>query len=204
MNDTKKLLRFGTDSPKCEICGTDDFRVLCRRRGTGKSPRAVCRKCLARRKAVSARAATQKARRFQAAGYASPACVVCGEPTLKLLELDHLAGAANADIIEPLCANCHAIKSHAAETGAMAALRLRDPNRSALQLQAAFEFGLAAVLGMFAVWDGARAETARSVFFGVAAGALVAWALWNLAADSHFACMWGPGYDRAVPAAVPR
>ena len=53
------------------------------------------------------------------------------------------------------------------EHGPLAALRLRDPQRRALMLQAAFEFGLAAILAMFAIWEGADEETARCVFFGV-------------------------------------
>ena len=86
----------------------------------------------------------------------------------------------------------------------MAALRLRDPARSALALQAAFELGLGAVLGMFAVWDGMHEETARCIFLGVASAVLFAWAGWNLAADAHFQHLLGPGYDRAIGAEVPR
>ncbi len=32
MSDTKKLLRFGTDDPRCAKCGNDDRRALCRAR----------------------------------------------------------------------------------------------------------------------------------------------------------------------------
>ena len=129
--------------------------------------------------------------------------MICEDPSLQVLELDHIASEANSSFVEPLCANHHAIKSHMAESGPMAALRLRDPKRSALALQAAFELGLSALLGMFAVWDGMREETARSVFLGIAAGLLVAWAIWNLAADDHFEKILGPGYDHAIIAEVP-
>jgi hypothetical protein len=73
----------------------------------------------------------------------------------------------------------------------MAALRLRDLDRRALVLQAAFEFGLAAILAMFAVWEGANEETARCIFFGVASAGLFAWATWNVAADEYFVGAYG-------------
>ena len=123
---------------------------------------------------------------------------------LQILEGDHVAHAANSEFIAPLCGNHHAIKSHMAETGPVAALRLRDPERRALVLQAAFEFGLAAILAMFAVWEGANEETARCIFFGVASAGLFAWATWNLAADEYFADAYGLDYDRGVPLPVPR
>ncbi|MGA8575270.1 MAG: hypothetical protein WB609_06195 [Candidatus Cybelea sp.] len=85
----------------------------------------------------------------------------------------------------------------------MAALRLRDPERSALLLQAAFEFGLGAMLGMFAAWDGVQGETARCIFLGTASLLLFAWAAWNISADSYFEGVLGAGYDRAIPAPVP-
>jgi hypothetical protein len=198
---TKKLLRFGTDCPKCAKCGRSDDRYLGRMKATGWM---ICRNCRAKRKPLSTKAAAQKASRFSDAGYSKAACVICEDASLQVLELDHIAGEANSSFVEPLCANHHAIKSHMAESGPMAALRLRDPDRSALALQAAFELGLSAILGMFAVWDGMREETARSVFLGVAAAVLVAWAIWNLAADAHFEKVLGAGYDRAIAAEVPQ
>jgi hypothetical protein len=203
MNDTKKLLRFGTDDPRCAKCGLADRRSLCRVQ-QGRRSVILCRNCRALRKPLSPKAAAQKAKRFEDEGYYRPACVVCEHPVLQVLELDHLANEANSAVVEPLCTNHHAVKSYVAESGPMAALRLRDPQRSALVLQAAFEFGLGAVLGMWAVWDGMHEETARSVFLGVAAGMLIAWALWNLSADEYFENTFGPGYDRAIAAAVPR
>jgi hypothetical protein len=202
-SDTKKLLRFGTDDPRCAKCGTNDYRLLCNV-PRGKRTIILCRNCKALRKPRSAKAESRKAKRLADAGYFEPTCVVCYEPTLQVLEIDHLSGIANSDVTEPLCANHHAIKSYMAETGPMAVLRLRDPERSALLLQAAFEFGIGSILGMFAIWDGAHGETARCIFLGVSSGILIAWALWNVSADSHFETILGPGYDRAIPASVPR
>jgi hypothetical protein len=202
-SQTKKLLRFGTDRPECADCQTNDTRLLCRVKDSAqRTDLVLCRNCNAKRKPLSAKTATQKANRFKDAGYFKPACVICEEPNLQILELDHTAGKANSTIAEPLCANHHATKSFMAESGPMAVLRLRDPNRSALLLQAAFELGLAAILGGMAVIDGAQ-ETARSVWWGLLAIALVGWALWNIAADSHFEKILGPGYDRAIPAEIP-
>jgi hypothetical protein len=203
--DTKKLLRFGTDHPRCERCKTDDYRVLCRVARPGKASQTIiCHNCRDRLGKLSPKACATKARRFADAGYPDPACVICGEPTLQILERDHVAHVANSEFIAPLCGNHHAIKSYWAENGPMAALRLRDPDRRALVLQAAFEFGLAAILAMFAVWEGANEETARCIFFGVASAGLFAWATWNIAADEYFAGTYGLDYDRGVPLAVPR
>lgn len=201
---TRKLLRFGTDNPRCAVCKLDDARLLCSIESPGKPNRILCANCKSKTKQLSAKSAAQKARRFENAGYFKLACIICNDPTLQILELDHVAHVANSSFVAPLCANHHAIKSFLAGIGPMAALRLRDPERSALQLQAAFEFGLGLVLSMFAIVDGLRDETARSVCFGVAAGLLFGWALWNVAADKHFENVLGRGYDRAIPAAIPR
>jgi hypothetical protein len=202
---TKKLLRFGTDRPQCAVCRSTDWRALCNMRAKGKvKSTVVCRSCLAKRRSPVASASGRKAKALKAAGYDKPACVVCNDPTLRIIDLDHLSGAANSTLVEPLCASHHAIKSFMAESGPMAALRLRDPARSALALQAAFELGLGAILGMFAVWDGMHEETARCIFLGAGSAALFAWAAWNLTADAHFEGLLGPGYDRAISAQVPR
>jgi hypothetical protein len=203
MSDTKKFLRFGTDDPRCAKCGKDDYRLLCKVR-RGGSTIVLCSNCKTRQKPVSPKANARKAKRFRDAGYHKPACVICYEPTLQVLELDHLVNAANSDIQEPLCANHHAVKSYMAESGPMAVLRLRDPRRSGLLLQAAFEFGLGAILAMIAVWEGTHEETARCIFLGVSSWLLFAWAAWNVTADSYFEGVLGPGYDRAIPATVPR
>ena len=85
----------------------------------------------------------------------------------------------------------------------MAPLRFRDPDRTALALEAVFDFGLAAILGMMAASDGAE-NASRGGFFAAVALLLVAWGLWNVAADSHFKNALGPSYDLAIPAEIPR
>jgi TRAP-type C4-dicarboxylate transport system permease small subunit len=47
-------------------------------------------------------------------------------------------------------------------------------------------------------------HAARAVFFGLVAAALVVWGCWNLSADDYFQEILGTGYDRAIPAPVPR
>jgi hypothetical protein len=202
MSDTKKLLRLGSDRPRCARCGNEDRRLLCRI-ARGRCSQIVCRNCRALRRALPPKAAAQRARRFRDEGYYQPACVICEDPALQVLELDHTANAANSDLVAPLCANHHAIKSYEAESGPMAPLRGRDPRRSALAFEAAFDFGLAAIFGMMAAADG-NEHVARAVFLGLVAAALVAWGVWNLSADDYLVRVLGPGYDYAIPAAVPR
>lgn len=202
-NDTKKLLRFRTDRPQCQKCGLTDWRQLCNvaiKQNGGKT--ILCRNCLAKQKTPSEKALLRKAKRFRDAGYFEPACVVCLEP-LQILEYDHLDGRANSDLAEPLCPNHHAIKSYMAESGPMATLRVGDPARTALAFEAAFDFGLASMLGIMAAADSGD-HTARAVFFGFVAAALFAWGCWNLSADRYFIDLLGPSYDRAIPATVPR
>jgi hypothetical protein len=202
MSDTKKLLRLGSAEPRCERCGITEIAMLCRVPGPGKASHAIlCRNCRARAKNVTAKALEQKARRFEAAGYLKPRCVVCNDGTLQILELDHVANEANSDLLAPLCANHHAVKSHGAETGPMAALRLRDPARRALVVQAAYQLGGAAILTMMAACDGARGEAARAVFLALFAVGLGAWGVWNIAADTRLASAHGDDYDRTLPAA---
>lgn len=199
---TRKLLRFGTDAPRCSKCPCTDTRVLCRVKRPGKADVILCRSCNAKGKSPSAKATARKVKRFEDAGYYKAVCVVCSDPNVQVLELDHMANKANSALSEPLCANHHAIKSHVAESGLMAVLRLRDPDRTALALEAAFDFGLATILGMMAA-DGSE-NASRAVFFAAIALALVAWGLWNIAADEHFKNVLGPAYDRAIPAEIPR
>lgn len=200
---TKKLLRFGTDEPRCSDCGNDDSRALGTVHRSGTSV-ILCGTCRMLRRSFTPKSAARKAKRMKDAGYHKAACVICHDPVLQVLELDHVGNAANSAFEAPLCGTHHAIKSYMAERGTMANLRLRDPQRSALLLQAAFEMGFGAILGMWAVWDGANGETARSIFLGVGSVLLLAWAAWNIAADSYFEGVLGPGYDRAIPATVPR
>jgi hypothetical protein len=200
---TKKLLRFGTDAPQCVDCHSPDTRILCRVKRPGKADLILCRSCNARRKSPSAKATARKAKRFEDAGYYKVVCVICSDPNVQVLELDHMANETNSGLVEPLCANHHAIKSHVAESGPMVVLRLRDPDRTALALEAAFDFGLATILGMMAASDGTE-NASRAGFFAIVALALVAWGFWNLAADAHFKNVLGPAYDRAIPAEIPR
>jgi hypothetical protein len=200
---TRKLLRFGTDSPRCSTCPCTDARILCRVKRPGNAAVILCRSCNAKRKSPSAKVTARKVKRFEDAGYYKAVCVVCSDPNVQVLELDHMANETNSSFVEPLCANHHAIKSHVAESGPMAVVRLRDPNRTALALEAAFDFGLATILGMMAVSDGSE-NASRAVFFAAIALALVAWGLWNIAADEHFKNVLGPAYDRAIPAEIPR
>lgn len=196
--DSKKFLRFGTDTPQCAKCKNPDYRTLGVVKAPGKASATIlCQNCKRKRGKPSPKTSAQKVRRFADAGYFTPVCVICNEPNLQILELDHLDGKANSDRAEPLCANHHAIKSYWAEHGPMAALRTYDPGRRALVYQAAFEFGLAAILALFAAWEGGHEETARVIFFGVASAGLFAWATWNLVADEHFALVYGGDYDRA-------
>jgi hypothetical protein len=203
-SNTKKLLRFGTDSPQCGDCNrSGDVRLLCRVKREGKPDLILCRNCKAKRTRPSPQATDKKANLFKEAGFNGPACIICNEPNLQVLELDHLAGEANSTFVEPLCANHHAVKSDSAESGAVAALRLRDPERTALAVEAAFDFGLASILAMMAVSDGTE-NASRGIFFAAVALLLVAWGLWNTAADSHFKSLLGPTYDLAIPAEIPR
>jgi hypothetical protein len=202
MSDTKKLLRFGSAEPRCDRCGTTDITMLCRVPAPRKASQSIlCRNCKGRATNVTPKATGQKARRFEVAGYFEPTCVVCNDDTLQILELDHVANAANSNLLAPLCANHHAVKSHGAETGLMAALRLRDPARRALVLQAAFELGGAAILTMMAAWDGTHGQAARAIFLAAFAVGLAAWAAWNLNADARLAATHGDDYDRTLPAA---
>lgn len=200
----KKLMRLGTGQPSCMHCDMTDCRCLFRpRRGSVSAP-IRCRNCHAKRTGHSAAQLQAKAVRFEDAGYTNPACVACSEADLRTLELDHIAGIDNSALVTPLCLNCHAIKSDDAEDMPWAQLRLQDPERSALVLQAAFEFGLACVLGLYAAANGHDdGQATHAVFFGLIALALIAWAMWNLSADQHFTHVLGPGYDKAIPASVP-
>jgi hypothetical protein len=195
----RKEQRFDVDDPRCATCGTSEIGMLCQPRKSDEP--IVCRNCKGRSKPLIDKSRKQKVRRFEEAGYCKPACVVCYEPDIKILELDHVENAANSNVLVPLCSNHHAIKSQSAEVGPMAALRLRDTDRRALELQAAFEFGAAAILGMIAVWDGANDQVPRAVFLGVLSAGLLLWALWNVQADAHLASKYGSDYGSILPAA---
>ncbi|HEY1681765.1 MAG TPA: hypothetical protein VGF98_09035 [Candidatus Tumulicola sp.] len=194
----RKEQRFGVDDPQCVTCGNAEIGMLCQPRNACES--ILCRNCKGRNKTVTDKSRKQKMRRFEMAGYSKPMCVVCGESEVRILELDHVENAANSEFRVPLCSNHHAIKSQSAEVGPMAALRLRDSNRRALELQAAFEFGAAAIIGMIAFWDGANDQMPRAVFLGVLSAGLILWALWNVRADAHLVSRYGRDYGTMLPA----
>lgn len=201
MRHARKRLNLGEPDPKCAYCHRTDILYLFRPRASAQAP-IRCRTCHSKRKRVSAEALARKRATFAAAGYPEPACVACSERDLRALELDHLAGEANSPFVEPLCLNCHAMKSDDAEDEPWASLRLRDPERGALALQAAVEFGAAGVLTIIVAHDGEG--SARAIFLLAIAAVLVAWALWNLKADSDLRKL-GPGtyYGGAITAEVP-
>jgi hypothetical protein len=193
----RKEQRFGVDDPQCMRCGNAEIGMLCQPRRAYQS--ILCRNCKGRAKPVTDKSRQQKMRRFEMAGYSKPTCVVCGESEVQILELDHVENATNSEFLVPLCSNHHAVKSQSAEVGPMAALRLRDSNRRALELQAAFEFGAAAIIGMIAVWDGANEQVPRAVFLGVLSASLILWALWNVRADAHLVSRYGMDYGTMLP-----
>jgi hypothetical protein len=196
------MLRFGTDEPFCEDCGQDNIDMLCDVKRSGQPFKSIiCNNCKERTKTPSAASQKRKAVRFQEVGYFEPACVVCHEPDLQVLELDHAFNKANSGVTEPLCANHHAVKSFSAEIEPMASLRLLDPNRRALVLQAAFQLGGSAILGMIAVWDGQQGQASRAIFLGVLATGMLLWALWDIQADQHLAAAYGDDYDHTLPPA---
>jgi hypothetical protein len=51
--------------------------------------------------------ATAEQRRRARLGSDSPACAVCGEADTRVLELHHLAGRANDEVLATVCRNCH-------------------------------------------------------------------------------------------------
>jgi hypothetical protein len=196
----KKLVKLGTECPVCRYCGVTDCRCLLVLGATGGETIISCRNCQAKRNNISEKALEQKQKRFAEAGYPQAVCVVCNESDLRALEREHLSGAANSVLIEPMCLNHHAIKSDEAEDY-FPELRLRDPNRSALLKQAVFDIGLAIVLLLIAsVRDEADS---MGIFFGVVAISLFGWAAWNVKADRYFTEALGREYDRHIMVEVP-
>ncbi len=196
----KKLVKLGTGYPVCRYCDVTDCRCLLVLGARGDETIISCRNCRAKSKNTSEKALERKRTRFAEAGYPHPACVVCNEPDLRALDGDHLSGSANSVFIEPLCLNHHAIKSDDAEDY-FPELRLRDPNRSTLLKQAAFDIGLALVLLLIAsVRDEADS---MGIFFGIIVVSLFGWAAWNVKADRYFAQALGVGYDQHIIAEVP-
>ena len=145
-------------------------------------------------------ARTRRLLRLATAGYHDPSCLFCSEADLRTLQLHHVSGEANSILGVPLCGNCHAIVSDQQEDLPLD-LRLRDPDRRPLLLQAAFNFGLAIITGMIGLGSKDGTETA---FWAIITVGLIAWAVWDIAADGHFAARFGADYSDAVPAPVPR
>jgi hypothetical protein len=195
----KKRQLLGPDA-KCE-CQRADVRYLKRvKRSGSQTADILCRNCYKKRShQCSDQHRHTVSRRFAAKGYPEPQCLGCHESDVCVLELHHVATEANSELVVPLCLNCHAIASDDWEDLSID-LRVRDDERRPLVLQAAFEFGLAVMLWLMA----ALVPPTARVFLGMAGIVLVAWAVWNLAADQHFASTYGPDYSIGVAAPVPR
>jgi hypothetical protein len=201
----RRARRLGPD-PSCEICHVADIRCLVK-----LSPRTAphsirCQSCRRKRRKRSAVWLHRRRQQFEANGYPDARCTVCGESDLRTLDINHLAGAANSALVAPYCANCHAHFSDQ-QQDLPAGLLLRDPDRRPLALQAAFNFGLSFALILIAaiiMSSDSKGNMSQAVFYGVAAAALTAWGMWDLAADQHLAQRWGADYSLGVPAEVPR
>ncbi len=198
----KKRLALGSTSPACVECSESNIIML--RKPKTRRARIRCHNCTAKCARRSASATEARLATFVAAGYDAPTCFVCGESAIATLELHHVAAEANSTLAVPLCMNCHAVQSDGQEDLPVD-LRLRDEQRRPLVLQAAFDFGLALLLMVLSVANASRdgEGATAAVFYGLAAVALVAWGVWNLAADAHLAERYGPEYSAAVPAVVP-
>lgn len=197
----KRRLRSGEPNPECSVCGFADLRALCCVRGrTSQTIRTICTNDRLKEQALSDSARTRKLLRLATAGYHDPSCLFCSEADLRTLQLHHVSGEANSILGVPLCGNCHAIVSDQQEDLPLD-LRLRDPDRRPLLLQAAFNFGLAIITGMIGLGSKDGTETA---FWAIITVGLIAWAVWDIAADGHFAARFGADYSDAVPAPVPR
>jgi hypothetical protein len=197
----KRRLRLGDSEPRCDGCGFDDFRALWSiRKRNSQRLRTICANDRLKEQSTSQGALANKLRRFAQTGYDDPACLLCHEGDLRTLQLHHLAAEANSNLIVPLCGNCHAIVSDKQED-LPTDLRLRDPDRRPLALQAAFNFGLAILTGIISIDSTNATETA---LLAIITAALIAWAVWDLAADTDFATRFGADYSVGVPAMVPR
>ena len=196
----KRRLRSGEPNPECSVCGFADLRALLRSR----TDFANYSDDLHKRSFEGASSVRQRPHEEAAAsataGYHDPSCLFCSEADLRTLQLHHVSGEANSILGVPLCGNCHAIVSDQQEDLPLD-LRLRDPDRRPLLLQAALNFGLAIITGMIGLGSKDGTETA---FWAIITVGLIAWAVWDIAADGHFAARFGADYSDAVPAPVPR
>jgi len=199
--DERKRQRLGNDDPVRTGCGQSDIRCLMGRRdGPATLPVSLCYSCRKKRRIASGRSLLRSLRRFEDAGYESPACVLCAEADLRALELHHVAGQVNSGLTVPCCANCHAMASDS--QGELAGKLLRnDAARRPLARQAAFELGVAILILVLIVVT--QLPSSGRIAGASIAGGLIAWAVWNLTADQHFAVRYGEDYSVLVPAEVP-
>ncbi len=181
---------------QCLDCWLQEVCCLCRSR----AGEIRCHNCRAKRKPLSLSSQRRKLALLKKLGYDGFKCLLCGETDLRVFESHHIAGQANSTLQGPLCLNCHAIQSDLQED-TLGTLRRQDPDRRPLELQAAFEFGLAAFLVVYAAAGDLEAEA--RVFFTAVVVVLVAWAVWNLAADKHFVATLGSDYSRGVSVPPP-
>jgi hypothetical protein len=178
----KKLLQLGVSDPRCADCEYDRIPAL-RLLGDRTIKCANCKRGYAPLSAVAAR---RKLAKFAAAGFPQPACINCGLDCLRLLNLHHIACAANSDLTVPLCENCHAVVSDSQEDLPLNPdLRLYDANRDPHLRQAAILEGLA-------------------IFFGALMITFLLWAAWNRGAAADLAAAYGSEYWRVITAVVPQ
>ena len=195
----KKRQRSGSPDPHCANCGTNEIRSLARvAASSGSEAMVLCANDRKKARPISEQAREKRLGRLARDGYRDPSCFLCGERDLRTLELHHLSGKANSSLVMPLCRNCHDVISDGQE--AFRSLRLREINRRPLALQAACDIGLSLLAGSLAA---CAPDTTGQVGWGLIAALFIAWAVWNLAADNHFADLYGADYSSGVPAPVP-
>jgi len=200
-NRLRLVQRSGIASPWCSNahCRETDIRYL---QWSTRYNSILCANCLKKRRGLSEDARQRKRKRFEESGYSDPACAACGESDIRTLEMHHINAEANSDLCGPLCANCHTIHSDM-QNDFPRDLRLRDPDRRALVLQAAFEFGVSILLSVIASREQTSGNGSLGLLLFAIVGVLITWALWNIAADEYLSRMYGPEYDQGVLARLP-
>ena len=191
----KKWQRIG-HGDHCTDCGNTDIRCLRKDAHTGE---IACDSCRKKMKPLSQFQADRRRCHLAESGFPNAGCAICVESDVATLELHHLSGKANSSIVAPICGNCHAILSDS-QIDLPADLMRLDPERRPLQLQAAFEFGLALLMSAWAI---AEENPTTSIVLGMIVVALIGWAAWNISADQHLSETHGPNYCKGVSAAVP-
>ncbi len=56
--------------------------------------------------------AKRRRRHLERIGFHNAQCIFCGEDDYVCLHLDHIDGREFSDVLWPLCANCHAKRTH--------------------------------------------------------------------------------------------